>query len=122
MEAEARARMGGLLINLNQPEQAESQLRDASLLAGEVEDRRGQTLARLWIGLLLWESNNRRAREEVETGIRLAKEIGYHRAEGFGLAILARIQRASGDLEGADQSSAASIVSGSSRPRSRTVR
>jgi len=109
LEAEARARMGGLLINLNQLEQAESELRDASLLAGEVEDRRGQTLARLWIGLLLWESYSPRAQTEIETGLRLAREVGYFRAEGFGLAVLARIQRAAGDLAAADRSSSASI-------------
>jgi len=93
MESEARARLGGLLLDLDRASDAESELRDAQLLADEIEDRRAQVLARVWLGLLLWEEDHAEARAMIERGTELANEIGFYRAEAFGLAILARVWR-----------------------------
>ncbi len=105
LEAEARARFGGLLLDLDRPKDAETELRDAELLADEIEDRRGQVLVRLWLGLLLWEEEGPGAQSMIEREIELAREIGFFRAEAFGLAIRARMHRARGELDAADATS-----------------
>jgi hypothetical protein len=106
LEAEARARRGGLLLDLVRPLLAESQMRDAKLIAAESEDRRGETLSGIWLGHLLWEADDAGARASLERATTLAHEIGFYRAESVGLAILARVHRAAGDLAAADETSA----------------
>ena len=103
LEAEARARLGGLLLDLNRPDDAETELRDAELLADEIQDRRGLVLTRTWLGLLMLEEDDREARATIERATRLASEIGFYRAESFGLAILARAYRRDDDLKRADR-------------------
>lgn len=99
LEMEATARLGGLLLDINRPAEAEARLREALLIAGEIEDRRGQTLALLWLGTLLWEQADPDAASVLDRAMRLANEMGLERAESLALAIRARIARAEGDLE-----------------------
>jgi len=110
LETEARARFGGLLLDQDLPEEAEAQLRDALLTADEIEDRRGQVLAGLWLGLLLWEEDDGEARAMIEQGIDRAENIAFYRAESFGQALLARVCRAEGDLTGADATSERAVA------------
>jgi serine/threonine protein kinase len=110
LETEARARFGGLLLDLDRPKDAETELREAELLADEIEDRRGQVLVRLWLGLLLWEEEGPGAQTMIEREIELAREIGFFRAEAFGLAIRARMHRARAELEAADATSGESVL------------
>ncbi len=109
VESEARARFGGLLLDLDRPDEAEAQLRDARLSADEIEDRRGQVLARLWLGVLLWEEYDTQAEAMIERAIDLADEIGFYRAESLGWAILARVRRATGEPAAADKASARAV-------------
>lgn len=103
LEGEAAARLGGLLLDLDRPDEAEASLREAQLLADEMEDRRGQALASLWLSILLWERDDPQSSASIERSVRLAREIAYHRAEALGLAIAARIERAEGRGEAARQ-------------------
>jgi tetratricopeptide (TPR) repeat protein len=99
LEMEATARLGGLLLDLDQPARAEARLREALHLANEIEDRRGQTLALLWLGTLLWEQSDADAASTLDRAMRLANEMGLERAESLALAIRSRIAREAGDLE-----------------------
>jgi tetratricopeptide (TPR) repeat protein len=99
LEMEATARLGGLLLDLAQPEEAEARLREALRIADEIEDRRGQTLASLWLGTLLWEQSDPQAAATLERAQRLAHEMGLERAESLALALRSRIAREAGDLE-----------------------
>jgi len=99
LEMEATARLGGLLLDLNRPDQAQSRLREALLIAGEIEDRRGQTLGSLWLGTLLWEQGDPSAANVLERASRLASEMGLKRAEALAFSIRARIAREAGDTE-----------------------
>ena len=110
LEAEARGRLGGLLLDLDRPDEAEVELRDAELLADEIEDRRGQVLARLWLGvLLLEERDDDTAGGMIERATELAHEIGFYRAEALAQAMLARVHRHRAELERADELSAAAL-------------
>ena len=60
-------------------------------IAREIEDRRGETLAGLWLGILLWEQDDPDARSQIERVVRQAREIGLGRVEALALAIRARI-------------------------------
>ena len=102
---EARARLGGLLVDLDRTEEAEMELRHAVLVAEEIEDRRGGVLAGITLGLLLYENDDDSARASLERATARAREIGYHRAEAMGLAVLARVDRESGALALADEGS-----------------
>ena len=94
LEMEATARLGGLLLDANRPDEAELRLRDAQLMAREIEDRRGQALSGLWLGILLWEQEAPRAEQELQRVTQLANEMGLSRVEALALAIQARILRA----------------------------
>jgi serine/threonine protein kinase/predicted ATPase len=101
LEMEATARMGGLLLDINRAEEAEARLRDALLIANEIEDRRGQTLATLWLGILLWEQSESSDRRQEAANLlaragTLAREMGLARAEALALAVQARIDREAG--------------------------
>lgn len=98
LEMEATARLGGLLLDLNRPEQAQSRLREALLIAGEIEDRRGQTLGSLWLGTLLWEQGDPTAAGVLDRACRLAADMGLKRAEALAWSIRARIAREQGKL------------------------
>jgi serine/threonine protein kinase/tetratricopeptide (TPR) repeat protein len=99
LEMEATARLGGLLLDLNRPEDAESRLREALLIAGEIEDLRGQTLASLWLGTLLWEQGDLTSASVLDRASRLASEMGLKRAEALAYSIRSRIAREKGELE-----------------------
>jgi tetratricopeptide (TPR) repeat protein len=96
---EAIARMGGLLLDLGRAEEAEARLREALLIASEIEDRRGQALAGVWLGILLWEADTPEAAARLTRAAQLARETGLERVEALCLAILARIARAAGHAE-----------------------
>ena len=66
-------------------------------------------LARLWLGVLLWEEYDTQAEVMIERAIDLANEIGFYRAESLSWAILARVQRAAGEPEAADEASARAV-------------
>jgi serine/threonine protein kinase/predicted ATPase len=106
LEAEATARLGGMLLDLDRSDEAESRLRAALLLAEEIEDRRGQALARLFLGTLLWENGDPEAQSMLGRTERLAVEMGLNRVEAVSLSIQARIRRERGDAEGALAASA----------------
>ncbi len=103
LEMEATARLGGLQLDLNRPEQAQSALREALLIASEIEDRRGQTLGSLWLGTLLWEQGDASAAGVLDRACRLASEMGLTRAEALAWSIRARIAREQSHLERADE-------------------
>ncbi len=93
-EAEALARQGGVLLDLDRAEDAEVHLCEALLLADEIEDRRSKALASLWLAILLWERDDPASHASVDKALAAAREIGFYRAEAVGLSIRARIRRA----------------------------
>jgi tetratricopeptide (TPR) repeat protein len=101
LEAEAMARLGGLMLDLDSADEAEARLREALLLATEIEDRRGQALARLFLGILLWESSDPEAAPMLQRAAELAVEMGLNRVEALASAMRARIFRETGDLPAA---------------------
>ncbi len=109
LEAEARARLGGFLLDLDRPQEAEALLRDARLLAQEIEDLRGETLAEMFLGLLLWENDDHEAQASIARATELARSIGFYRAESVGCALHARIDRERGAPEEADRKSARAV-------------
>jgi len=109
LEAEALARRGGLLLDLDRPDLARAELRDAQLLADEIEDRRGQVLSTLLLGLLEAEQESPGARASLERALELAREIAFYRAESLGLALRARLVRREGDLAAAERDSAQAL-------------
>ncbi|QDU68252.1 serine/threonine-protein kinase PknK [Engelhardtia mirabilis] len=96
-EAEAAARMGWLLLDADRPDEAEAQLREARLVTEEIEDQRAGVLVDLWLGLLLCEQQVEGGRASIQRALATADDIGYHRAEALGRAILARVQLLDGD-------------------------
>jgi tetratricopeptide (TPR) repeat protein len=112
LEAEANARLGGLLLDANRASEAEDRLREALLLATEIEDRRGQALSGLWLGILLWEQDDPAAEPQIERVVRLSRELGLGRVEALAITIRARVRRAAGRLDDAlrDTDKAMSLV------------
>lgn len=109
LEVEALARRGGLLLDLDRPVQAKAVLTDALLLADEIEDRRGQVLSTLLLGLLEAEQGEERALASLTRALELAREIAFYRAEALGLALLARQRHAHGDQAGAERDGARAL-------------
>ncbi|MFT4709948.1 MAG: serine/threonine protein kinase/tetratricopeptide (TPR) repeat protein [Planctomycetota bacterium] len=101
LEAEAAARLGGLFVDAGQLEEAEAHLRDALLIAREIEDKRGICLAQLWLGTLLAEADDPEAASALASAAALAKEVGLHRPEAMAYALAARVKLIDGDLTGA---------------------
>jgi tetratricopeptide (TPR) repeat protein len=99
LEMEATARLGGLLFELDRPEEAEQRLREALLVAGEIEDRRGQALGSLWLGTLLWEQGDPEGPRLLAAAGTLASEVGLGRIEALALAIQARHEHQLGRSE-----------------------
>jgi hypothetical protein len=106
LEAEALARRGGILLDLGRPKAAKVELRDALLLAQEIEDRRGQVLATLWLGQLEAEQGEASAHVTLSRAVELARGIAFSRAEAVALALLARLARQAGEIAAADGDSA----------------
>ena len=105
LESEAGARLGSLLVDLDRVDEAEQHLREALLLAREIEDRRGEVLAAVFLGTLLGEENDREAVRLLATSLARATEIGFFRAEALARAILSRLHLADGDAAGAERES-----------------
>ena len=89
---ESLARQGALLLDTDQVEAAEDSLREAMLLADRIDDRRGQALAGVFLGILLTEAGRPGARAMVEGSRRLAEDLGQGRLLALALAIRARIE------------------------------
>jgi len=98
LEAEAGARLGGILLDLDRPAEAEAVLREALRLALEIEDRRGESIARLFLGILLWESTQPEAGPMLARTGELAVEMGLNRVEAVALALRTRIDREAGRI------------------------
>jgi len=98
LELEASARLGGLLIDLGRSDEAEARLRDALYGAREIEDRRGQALASLWLGLhlLCVQRDLDEAHGLLAATERIAGEVGLNRVRALALAIRARAHYAAG--------------------------
>jgi len=90
LENEILARLGGLLIESNRGDEAETLLREALLTTREIEDRRGQALAGLWLGILLLERGESEAGALLSRTEVLAREVGLQRVEGLAAAVRAR--------------------------------
>jgi tetratricopeptide (TPR) repeat protein len=91
LEVEAMARLGGLLVDAGLTDEAEARLRESLRLAQEIEDRRGATLARLYLGTLIAEESEGQGAEELALAARDAHELGLYRTEAMALAIEARV-------------------------------
>ena len=98
LEAEAGARLGGILLDLDHPAEAEAALREALRLATEIEDRRGEAIARLFLGILLWEAASPEAAEMLTKAGELAVEVGLNRVEAVTRSLQARIAREGGRI------------------------
>lgn len=91
LESEARARHGRLLMDLGDAPGAELVLRDALLLAREIEDPLGEALANVFLGTLLAETDRDGAAESLEVAVERARSLGLHRTEALGLGLRARL-------------------------------
>ena len=109
LEAEARARFGRLLLDVDRVEEAERELRDALYVADRIEDRRGEVLAGLLLGILLWENSDAQAFDSIRESTAQAREIGFARAEAVGTTFEARMHRERGDIGAADEASRRSL-------------
>jgi tetratricopeptide (TPR) repeat protein len=98
LETEAGARLGGILLDLDRPVEAEAALREALRLATEIEDRRGEAIARLFLGIQLWEAALPEAAEMLSRASELAVEMGLNRVEAVTRSIQARIAREAGRI------------------------
>jgi len=96
LQAEAIARLGGQLLDVDRPAEAEARIREALRIAEEIEDRRGQALARLFLGILLWEQSGPEALATLEGVGALATEIGLNRIAAVSFALQARVHRQEG--------------------------
>ena len=97
IEVEVAARRGRLLADIHRVRDAELMLRDALFTARRIEDRRGEALAGLFLGILLGEQESEGAGVLVTRSRRLAVDLGLPRVEALALGIQARIARSAGD-------------------------
>ena len=103
LESEAAARLGGLFVDAGQLEEAEAHLRDALLIAREIEDKRGMCLVQIWLGTLLAEANDPEAATALASAAAVAKEVGLHRPEAMAFALAARVEVSENNLAGATE-------------------
>lgn len=104
LEVDIGAWMGRMLLDMHSEREAELRLREALRLAREIEYPRGRALASVLLGTLLAEADDPEGAVLLSEAVALASELGLHRFEALGLAILARIARQRGDLEQARES------------------
>ncbi|MBK7645419.1 MAG: protein kinase [Planctomycetes bacterium] len=107
--AEAIARLGGLLLDIDRPAEAESRIREALRLSEEIEDRRGQALSRMFLGILLWEQADPDALATLEGVSELASAIGLNRIAAVSFALQARVHREAGALARAEELAARAV-------------
>ncbi|MEE8469591.1 MAG: hypothetical protein V3T22_14115, partial [Planctomycetota bacterium] len=101
--AEIAARLGRLYLDVDRPRDAELQLREALLQCSEIEYRRGQVLASVFLGILLGEAGDIEAPQVLARATELAADMGLHRMQATSLALRARLARQGGDVEHADR-------------------
>jgi len=99
LEAEAGARLGGQLLEVDRSVEAEERLRESLRLATEIEDQRGQAVASLFLGILLAENGDSEASAMLQRACDRALALGLNRLEAVGLSIEARMLRARGEHE-----------------------
>lgn len=92
LEAELMARLGVQLLDLDRTSEAETTLRDALLLAQDIEDRRCEAIASIFLGILLAENEDPEAKRHLRRGTELATEQGQGRVEAVGLSLQARLR------------------------------
>lgn len=98
LEAEAGARLGGQLLEVDQSAEAEERLRESLRLATEIEDQRGQAVSSLFLGILLAEAGDSEAAAMLQRACDRALALGLNRLEAVGLSIEARMLLARGEL------------------------
>ncbi|MFT7669313.1 MAG: serine/threonine protein kinase/tetratricopeptide (TPR) repeat protein [Planctomycetota bacterium] len=91
LEIETQARLGCHLLDIDRVEEAETLLRDALLVASEIEDRHGESLAALFLGILLAEQGDETAPTFLARCARVAHKMGLARTEAVCISIEARI-------------------------------
>ena len=101
VEVEVGARLGRLLADVHEERRAELLLRDALFNARRIEDRRGEALAALFLGVFLAEQGERDAPALVTRARRLASELGSSRVEALALAVEARLLVQAGEIDAA---------------------
>lgn len=105
LEAEAGARLGGQLLEIDRSAEAEERLRESLRLATEIEDQRGQAVASLFLGILLAEDGDAEAAGMLQRACDRALALGLNRLEAVGRSIEGRMLFARGELERALQCS-----------------
>ena len=110
LEVEAMARLGGLLVDAGLTEEAEARLREALRLAAEIEDHRGKTLARLYLGTLIAEEHDGEGADELARAAADAHDLGLWRTEAMALAIEARVHLLRAGVMGRDVRGSGSTV------------
>ncbi|MDP6408906.1 MAG: protein kinase [Planctomycetota bacterium] len=105
LEAQALARVGGLLLDVGAGAEAEARLREAIALAVEIEDRNSEAVAAVWLGMLLIERERQCERAALERAVKLAGELSLCRLEAVGLAVLARDDHLRGEARRAREAS-----------------
>ncbi len=91
IEVEVNARLGRLMADVRREHEAELMLRDALFTARRIEDKRGEALAALFLGILLGENGEAGAQDLVRRATALAEELGQGRIEALSAAIEARL-------------------------------
>jgi serine/threonine protein kinase/tetratricopeptide (TPR) repeat protein len=91
LEIELQARLGCHLLDVDRVEEAENHLRDTLLVSTEIEDRRSEAIAALFLGILLAEQDDPAGRMQLARCARVAAEMGLSRVEAVCIAIQARI-------------------------------
>ena len=96
LAAETAARHGRLLLDVDRTQEAELVLREAVFACQEIEYKRGQALATVFLGTLLAEAGDSEALGMLERNTRLAQQMGLGRVEALNLTLRARLARQGG--------------------------
>lgn len=105
LATEALARLGAHLLDVDRVAEAEERLREALRQALEIEDRRNEAIAALFLGILLAEREGDEADQLLARALEIAREIHMARLEAVALAVHARRRRRAGELEQAHAAS-----------------
>ncbi|MFT7076014.1 MAG: tetratricopeptide (TPR) repeat protein [Planctomycetota bacterium] len=99
IEVEVAARHGRLLADVGREHESELILRDALFSARRIEDKRGEALAALFLGILLGEKGVSGAADLIRRATALAEELGQGRIEALSAAIEGRIAFGMDDIK-----------------------
>ena len=69
----------------------------------EIEDRRGEALVSLFLGVLLAEAGRAEAAFALDRALRLSRSSGLKRVESLALALIARLRLSAGDGSAAEE-------------------